>query len=104
MKKGLLIDILDNVAVVTTDIREGERIKVEENIIIAKQSIPVGHKIAIKNIDKNQHIYKYGVPIGLTKANISKGEYIHTHNIIDITEELCKKYVSDFTKEVAIIE
>jgi altronate dehydratase len=104
MKIGLLVDSIDNVAVATSDIEQGDEIQVGNDIIIAKQAVPIGHKIAIKDIEKNQHVYKYGVPIGLTTEFISKGEYMHTHNIIDITEELCKGYIENFMKEEATNE
>lgn len=104
MKIGLLVDSLDNVAVATSSIQQGEEIQVGNNIIIAEQPVPIGHKIAIKDISKNQNVIKYGVPIGLTKVDISKGEYMHTHNIIDITEELCKGYIENFMKEEATNE
>ena len=31
--------------------------------------------------------------------DIQKGDYIHTHNITDVTEELCQSYIADFMKE-----
>ncbi|WFA08576.1 UxaA family hydrolase [Tissierella sp. Yu-01] len=99
MKTGLLVDSLDNVAVATTAVQQGEEIKVGDETIVANQGIPVGHKIAIKNINKEEYVYKYGVPIGQTIVDVSKGDYMHTHNIIDITEELCKSYIDDFMKE-----
>jgi altronate hydrolase len=99
MKTGLLVDLLDNVAVATLAIQRGERLKVGNEIIVANQGIPIGHKVAIKDIGKNEYVYKYGVPIGLTKTKIHIGDYIHTHNIIDVTEDLCKSYIEDFMKE-----
>lgn len=104
MKTGLLVDPLDNVAVATYNIQKGEKIQVGEDIIVAKQDVPIGHKIAVKDINKHQHIYKYGVPIGLTSVDVVQGEYMHTHNIIDITEELCKGYVEEFMREEATNE
>lgn len=96
MKTGILIEPLDNVAVVTSDIQKGDRVKVEDIILVANHSIPVGHKIAVCDIEKNQYIYKYGVPIGLANTEILKGDYVHIHNVADITEELCKRYVEKF--------
>ncbi|MEL7606514.1 MAG: UxaA family hydrolase [Sedimentibacter saalensis] len=104
MKIGLLVDSHDNVAVATSAIQQGDAIQVGDDIIIAKQAVPIGHKISIKDIGRNQYVYKYGVPIGLTNVEISKGEYMHTHNITDITEELCKGYIESFMKEEATNE
>jgi len=99
MKIGLLVDPLDNVAVATSNLKQGEKVKVGENIITVNHSIPVGHKIAIKDINKDQYIYKYGVPIGLASEDIKKGDYVHIHNVLDITEDLCKNYIECFMKE-----
>jgi altronate dehydratase len=99
MKTGLLVDPSDNVAVATTMIEAGEKIKVENEIIIVNQRVPVGHKVAIKDINKNEYVYKYGVPIGRMNTSVRKGDYIHTHNITDVTEELCQSYIADFMKE-----
>ena len=99
MRIGLLVDPSDNVAVATVTIQKGEKIKVCDKVVVANQQIPIGHKVAIKDINKNEYIYKYGVPIGLTKTDIHKGDYVHTHNIMDVTEDLCKSYIADFMKE-----
>ena len=100
MKTGLLIDLSDNVAVVASNVEKGEEIRAGDEIIVAGQQIPVGHKVAVKDINKNEYVYKYGVPIGLTNTEIHKGDYVHTHNIIDITEDLCKSYIEEFMKGV----
>lgn len=99
MKTGLLVDSSDNVVVATETIQAGEKIKVGSEVIVANQQIPIGHKAAIKEIKKNEYIYKYGVPIGLANMDIQKGDYIHTHNITDVTEDLCKSYLAAFMKE-----
>jgi altronate dehydratase len=101
MKTVLLVDLLDNVAVATLTIQNGEKIKVGDEIIVANQEIPIGHKVAIKDINKNEYVYKYGVPIGVSNTEIQRGDYVHTHNVIDVTEDLCKGYIDDFMKGVA---
>lgn len=98
MKTGLLVDLSDNVAVATVTIQAGEEIKVGSEVIVANQQIPIGHKVAIKAVNKNEYVYKYGVPIGLTNIDIHKGDHVHTHNITDVTEDLCKSYIADFMK------
>ena len=45
-------------------------------------------------------MYKYGVPIGRASQAIAKGEWVHTHNLQDITEELCNRYAEEFRKKV----
>ena len=43
--------------------------------------IPIGHKIALKDLKDNDTVIKYGVDIGRTIAPIKMGEYLHVHNV-----------------------
>ena len=43
--------------------------------------IPIGHKLAIKALKKDDTVIKYGVDIGRTIAPIDVGEHAHVHNI-----------------------
>jgi (2R)-sulfolactate sulfo-lyase subunit alpha len=43
--------------------------------------IPIGHKLAIKALKKDDTVIKYGVDIGRTIAPIKVGEHAHVHNI-----------------------
>ena len=46
-----------------------------------KMDIPIGHKIALKDIKKGDTVWKYGHDIGKAVADIAKGEHVHTHNL-----------------------
>jgi (2R)-sulfolactate sulfo-lyase subunit alpha len=48
--------------------------------ITARHDIPIGHKVALKDLKKGDTIWKYGQDVGLTKADIKKGEHLHVHN------------------------
>jgi (2R)-sulfolactate sulfo-lyase subunit alpha len=47
----------------------------------AKSDIPIGHKIALKNLQTDDAVIKYGVDIGRVIAPIKKGEHLHVHNV-----------------------
>jgi (2R)-sulfolactate sulfo-lyase subunit alpha len=47
----------------------------------AKQGIPIGHKVALKDMAVGDTVYKYGVDIGKVVAPIKAGEHAHVHNI-----------------------
>ena len=47
----------------------------------AAQDIPIGHKIALKNMAVGDTVLKYGVDIGKVVAPIKMGEHAHVHNI-----------------------
>ena len=45
------------------------------------QDIPIGHKLAIKKLNKDDTVIKYGSDIGRTIANIKVGDHLHVHNV-----------------------
>ncbi len=47
----------------------------------AVQDIPIGHKVALKDMAPGDTVYKYGVDIGKVVAPIKTGEHAHVHNI-----------------------
>ncbi len=47
----------------------------------ARQDIPIGHKVALKNMSPGDTVIKYGVDIGRVVAPIRAGEHAHVHNI-----------------------
>jgi (2R)-sulfolactate sulfo-lyase subunit alpha len=49
--------------------------------ITAKQAIPIGHKIALKDLGVGDTVIKYGEDIGKVVAPIAKGEHVHVHNL-----------------------
>ncbi|WP_027624244.1 UxaA family hydrolase [Clostridium lundense] len=81
MKEFIKINKHDNVVVALTDLRKGQIIQIQGEEVELKEDIKKGHKIAIKDIVKNEDIIKYGFPIGHAIKHIYKGEFIHSHNI-----------------------
>ena len=47
----------------------------------ANQDVPIGHKIALKDLAVGDTVIKYGQDIGRVVAPISKGDHVHTHNL-----------------------
>ena len=47
----------------------------------AAGDIPIGHKLAIRPLQDNDTVIKYGVDIGRTVAAIGPGEHVHVHNL-----------------------
>ena len=47
----------------------------------AVDSIPAGHKMALRDIQKGEYVIKYGHVIGRATADIKKGEWVHSHNL-----------------------
>jgi (2R)-sulfolactate sulfo-lyase subunit alpha len=84
----LLHEAKDTVGVAVVEgIKGGDRLNawiMDDDEIIsvtAKQDIPIGHKIALKDMAVGDTVYKYGVDIGRVVAPIATGEHAHVHNI-----------------------
>lgn len=45
------------------------------------ERIPNGHKFALTDIPEGKYVIKYGEVIGRATKSISKGEWVHTHNL-----------------------
>ncbi len=45
------------------------------------ESIPAGHKYALRSIRKDEYVIKYGEIIGRATQDIAQGEWVHTHNV-----------------------
>jgi (2R)-sulfolactate sulfo-lyase subunit alpha len=47
----------------------------------AKADVPIGHKIALKDLKAGDTAIKYGEDIGKFVGDAKKGEHVHTHNL-----------------------
>ncbi len=47
----------------------------------AKQDIPIGHKVALKDMAVGDTVLMYGIDMGKVVAPIKAGEHAHVHNI-----------------------
>jgi (2R)-sulfolactate sulfo-lyase subunit alpha len=43
--------------------------------------IPIGHKLALKDLAAGDTVIKYGTDIGKVVASIKAGEHLHVHNV-----------------------
>ena len=87
LKLALKVDDLDNVATIFANgIVDGTQVEVRDKkgnseIITVHGDVPYGHKIALRDIAPGEHIMKYGECIGAASHPISKGDYVHVHNL-----------------------
>ena len=84
----ILHDAEDTVAVVVVEgVRGGTAMTgwiMDEDRTIdleARQDIPIGHKVALKDMAPGDTVVKYGIDMGKVTAAIRKGEHAHVHTI-----------------------
>lgn len=85
-KASFVVDEKDNVAtILQADLKKGDNITVTygtvSTVIELKDSIPYGHKVAIRSIKQGESIIKYGLAMGVATKDITVGEHVHVHNV-----------------------
>ncbi len=81
MSTTIQITPKDNVVVAIHPVKKGESVRAGGETITAREEIPQGHKIAIREIPEGENVIKYGYPIGHAKEDILPGSWVHTHNM-----------------------
>lgn len=84
----VLHDANDSVAVVVVEgVNAGDALNgwvMDDDQVVqlqACQDIPIGHKIALKNLQLGDTVLKYGADIGKVVQPIQIGQHAHVHNI-----------------------
>jgi (2R)-sulfolactate sulfo-lyase subunit alpha len=86
MIQFLVHDEKDSVGVVVVDVKpgdlEGRALDTNKTVKArALMEIPLGHKLALKDLKVGDTVYKYGCDIGKVVAPVKAGEHVHIHNI-----------------------
>jgi len=71
----------DNVLTVIATLEAGAQIRVGDAEVVVPTRLPLGHKVAARDIAAGEKIVKYGAPIGSASRAIAAGEHAHTHNV-----------------------
>ncbi|AFM39489.1 altronate dehydratase [Desulfosporosinus acidiphilus SJ4] len=84
-KQAVVINVKDNVATLVDDFTSGTEIHYflgdQEQSVILLQDIPLGHKVALREIKKGEEVIKYGESLGGATADIKVGQHVHVHNM-----------------------
>jgi (2R)-sulfolactate sulfo-lyase subunit alpha len=49
--------------------------------LTVKADVPIGHKVALKDLEVGDTVIKYGQDIGRIVAPVKQGEHVHVHNL-----------------------
>jgi (2R)-sulfolactate sulfo-lyase subunit alpha len=49
--------------------------------LVARQAVPIGHKVALRDLEAGDTVIKYGHDIGRIVADVGQGEHVHVHNL-----------------------
>ena len=102
LMKLLKIHEKDNVAVALDDLKAGQVVKLTgcEAVVLAEE-VSAGHKVALRDIEQNEKIIKYGFPIGYAVVPVRAGQWVHTMNVkTNLGEILAYDYQPQFSEVV----
>jgi (2R)-sulfolactate sulfo-lyase subunit alpha len=76
----------DHVGVAVQDVEPGRRRAVyldsdREVEVEVTEPVPLGHKVALTNLDAGADVIEYEVRVGLTRRPVRRGELVHVHNL-----------------------
>ena len=78
-KSYLILNERDCVAVALAPLAAGTVLP--EPGLTCLDAIPAGHKVALRDIRRDEMVYKYGQVIGFASMDIPKGRHVHDHNL-----------------------
>ena len=85
MERIVVLNDADNVATCLADLDADTPVEVtlngERQTIVLRDSIPFGHKLAIRPLDIGAEVLKYGEVIGRASKDIKPGQWVHVHNV-----------------------
>jgi (2R)-sulfolactate sulfo-lyase subunit alpha len=77
----------DDVAVAVADLKAGEELNIQSleggkaHQIKLLEDVPLGHKIALKDLPPGHVVIEYGEKVGRMTRAVQKGGFVHVHNI-----------------------
>src|ERR1035437_8561307 len=71
----------DNVAIARVPIPPGTELRMAGAAVTARDLVPAGHKIALREIRAGEMVLRYGQAIGRAKEAIAAGRHVHSHNL-----------------------
>ena len=81
MNPVIVISDADNVGTALEALEPGRVIEYHGTSVTVRETIPRGHKLALKPLAAGDPIVKYGSSIGIAATDIVPGAHVHTHNV-----------------------
>lgn len=77
----------DDVGVAVRDLKKGEKIGAvtlegkSAGSVKLRENVPLGHKVAMRDLATDASVIKYGRPVGRVVKRITRGAHVHVHNV-----------------------
>jgi hypothetical protein len=80
-RRLLLLSEQDNVVVACARMTSGDVVRLEEVEVELRVDVPLGFKIARRDLEPGDKVLKYGAVIGSATMAIRRGDIVHLHNM-----------------------
>jgi altronate hydrolase len=79
----VLLHFDDNIVIAKQSVRQGATVLVQARapLLVTKDAIDLGHKMAVRPIAKGEPVRKFGQLIGYATRDIRPGNWVHSHNL-----------------------
>jgi len=78
----VVLSAADNVGIALADIAGDDLAEaLDGRSVEAGETIPLGHKVALRPIAAGEEIVRFGVPVGIATLSIDAGRLVHVHNV-----------------------
>lgn len=77
----LVLRDADTVGVAVVPLAAGMSVETAAGPLALRDDIPLGHKVALKDIAVDEIVLKLGFPVGAAKRGVKRGEHVHMHNL-----------------------
>ena len=85
---ALLLGPHDDVATALRALTAGTTYRVRspagDIVLNVGNAIPMGHKVAVRDVSQGSVIRKHGEVIGAARMEIRAGEHVHVHNVVSL--------------------
>jgi altronate hydrolase len=73
----------DNICVAARNLPAGATLRTGGESVVLAEPIRLGHKVAIRPIGPGERVFKYGQTIGFTTKPVERGQWVHSHNLVN---------------------
>ncbi|WP_294326175.1 UxaA family hydrolase [uncultured Sphingomonas sp.] len=79
--RAVRVDRDDDVALLLDPVAAGGAVRFDEAIVVAREDIAQGHKIAVRAVAAGAPVRRYRAAFGVATRDIAAGAHVHVHNV-----------------------
>jgi hypothetical protein len=77
----ILLSPADNCLIAAARLEAGTTVRIDGESVVLTKAIDLGHKVARRELAKDDKVLRYGAVIGHVTDVVPRGAHLHTHNL-----------------------